>query len=322
MDKKLIVREANEHDLDAIIQLFGICLRAEGGSPTEEFWRWKHQLNPFGKSPVLLALDGETLVGLRAFLQWQWQWNGAFYKSFRAVDTATHPHFQGKGIFRSLTTQLWNQIQQDAPGCFIYNTPNDQSRPGYLKMGWQILGKPAAAFNWVPGLGLQRQRKWEEAVEALFALDVNSLPVPSSGNHAPPCIVTHAFGAYYHWRYRLIPDRKYGYWKVATRHGEAGFIFYLRQRARFTELRVCDAFVLEAGNAAHQVLQEGYQRLAKAFAGCVVTYLCSPKKKGSTLLQRYIPHVTLRLPENRESLPQGIADIRCWHFEMGALELF
>jgi hypothetical protein len=30
---------------------------------------------------------------------------------------------------------------------FVFNTPNDQSRPGYLKMGWRVVGRPPVSVR-------------------------------------------------------------------------------------------------------------------------------------------------------------------------------
>jgi hypothetical protein len=319
---KLIIRAASDEDIPAIVNLFSICLRDEGGSPTADFWRWKHIQNPFGKSPVLLAYSNQQLVGLRAFMRWQWRQHDKVLSAYRAVDTATHPDFQGQGIFRNLTTQLWNQIQEENPGCFVYNTPNEKSRPGYLKMGWKVLGKPKAEFRWVPGLGLQRKTNWEKAVASLKEIDFAKIPGIEQGRPFSELIQTNTSSVYYSWRYQMVPDRKYGYWQVETGHGVAGFLFYLRNRTGFTELRICDELVFDNDGNAHQVLDEGWSLLARKFSGCIVTRLCHESNQGSKLLQRFIPNVTLRLPEDKSSLPAGISNINSWNFEMGALELF
>ena len=62
------------------------------------------------------------------------------YRCLRAVDTATHPEHQGKGIFKKLTLQLIDEAAKQGYD-FIFNTPNAQSTPGYLKMGWKRWGK-------------------------------------------------------------------------------------------------------------------------------------------------------------------------------------
>lgn len=58
----------------------------------------------------------------------------------RAVDTATLPSHQGKGIFSKLTMAAVDELT-DAGVSAVFNTPNDKSRPGYLKMGWHQVGR-------------------------------------------------------------------------------------------------------------------------------------------------------------------------------------
>ena len=64
----------------------------------------------------------------------------------RAVDTATDPEFQGRGIFTRLTLEALDELAADGVD-FVFNTPNARSRPGYLKMGWQVVGRLAAAVR-------------------------------------------------------------------------------------------------------------------------------------------------------------------------------
>jgi GNAT superfamily N-acetyltransferase len=66
--------------------------------------------------------------------------DGTTINAVRAVDTATHPDWQGRGIFSRLTLGALDDLRDDGVDC-VFNTPNDKSRPGYLKMGWQQVGK-------------------------------------------------------------------------------------------------------------------------------------------------------------------------------------
>ena len=65
-------------------------------------------------------------------------------RAVRAVDTATHPDHQGRGLFTALTLHALEACRAEGVA-FVFNTPNDVSRPGYLKMGWREVGRPAAA---------------------------------------------------------------------------------------------------------------------------------------------------------------------------------
>jgi GNAT superfamily N-acetyltransferase len=103
-----------------------------------EVWNYKHVKNPFGPSHVLLAEKEEQLIGLRAFMSWKWQQGENIWQAWRAVDTATHPQHQGKGIFRTLTMQALEEVAAQEP-CFIFNTPNEKAVRAISK--WD--GKPS-----------------------------------------------------------------------------------------------------------------------------------------------------------------------------------
>src|SRR5688572_13844447 len=97
------IREATELDIPIIVDLLKLSLGESLMPKSEAYWRWKHVENPFGASPVLLCFEDDMLIGVRAFMRWQWFHNGKIQTAVRAVDTATHPAHQGKGIFKKLT---------------------------------------------------------------------------------------------------------------------------------------------------------------------------------------------------------------------------
>lgn len=151
------LRPADPKDKSAIIDLLKKSLGESTIPKSEALWNWKHEQNPFGPSYILLAEENNMLVGLRAFMQWEWQWKGKIYKAIRAVDTATHPDYQGKGIFKKLTLQQIEICRQQGIS-FVFNTPNNQSKPGYLKMGWIEQGKLPLKFKLLRPLSLAYYR--------------------------------------------------------------------------------------------------------------------------------------------------------------------
>ncbi|MFF1908080.1 GNAT family N-acetyltransferase [Kitasatospora sp. NPDC058218] len=146
---ELTFRPLAEADLPAVLDLLTASLAGgPTGTRTADFFTWKHRLGPFGASPGLVAEtpDGR-LAGVRLFLRWQWHegLTGRTVTAVRPVDTATHPDFQGRGIFRRLTLDLLEQISGQAE--LVFNTPNGNSLPGYRKMGWQELGRVPVALR-------------------------------------------------------------------------------------------------------------------------------------------------------------------------------
>src|SRR5262245_21331273 len=134
-DSHIVTRRASADDFPAVLQL----LRSALGWSDENtrFLEWKHLRNPFGPSPMWIALAGERVVGFRAFLRWAFVGVGGRVMSVaRAVDTATAPDFRGRGIFTALTRTGIDALRDDAVE-LVFNTPNPQSLPGYLRLGWR-----------------------------------------------------------------------------------------------------------------------------------------------------------------------------------------
>ncbi len=141
------IRRAGPDDIGAIVGLAQAALGWAPDDPNEAFFRWKHLENPAGISPMWVAVDRGRLVGVRVFLRWRFDTSsGGSAQAVRAVDTATHPEAQGRGIFSRLTTAALDELGHEGVD-FVFNTPNDQSRPGYLKMGWQVVGRIPVAVR-------------------------------------------------------------------------------------------------------------------------------------------------------------------------------
>ncbi len=141
------VRRARPEDEAAAVALCGEVLgHADDGFG--DLFQWKHRDNPFGTSPMWVAVDRGRVVAVRVFMRWQFIRNGAPVAAVRAVDTATHADYQGRGLFTALTLQGLAELEDEGVE-FVFNTPNDKSRPGYLKMGWHEVGRlaPVAAIR-------------------------------------------------------------------------------------------------------------------------------------------------------------------------------
>jgi GNAT superfamily N-acetyltransferase len=129
--------------------VLGLLDATLGGGPAgrrpPDFFRWKHQQNPFGPSFMLLAESAGRAIGLRAFMRWRFQSGRRRLEAVRAVDTATHPDYQGMGVFSRLTVAAVEALGGQVD--LVFNTPNDASRPGYLKLGWREVGRVPVAVR-------------------------------------------------------------------------------------------------------------------------------------------------------------------------------
>src|SRR5436190_4558912 len=139
--ENVVLRAMEDADVPAGAALMTTSLgAAPGGVDREALFRWKHLANPFGRSIAFVAdLDGE-IVGLRTFMRWRFARSGGGGEvlAVRAVDTATSPLVQRRGVFSRLTRRALDAAESEGVA-FVFNTPNERSLPGYLKLGWRRL---------------------------------------------------------------------------------------------------------------------------------------------------------------------------------------
>jgi hypothetical protein len=240
-----------ESNLGSVLELFQTSLGWMTDEHHAAFFAWKHRSNPFGPSPGWVAVDGDRIAGVRLFMPWEFEHDGRVVRAVRAVDTATAAPYRGAGVFSRLTLHGLEELK--AAGVeFVFNTPNDRSRPGYLKMGWQVLGKlpvrvrPRSVTS-IPKLATARTAAdlWSmpcpaglDAAEALAdprPLDALLASQPKGGG-----LRTRRSPQFLQWRYGGFPPLAYRV-LLAGRDVEGGFaVFRLRRRGGAIEAVVGD----------------------------------------------------------------------------------
>lgn len=321
----MTVTNATPQDLPAMIALLKQSLGENLIPKSEGFFVWKHYQNPFGPSKVLLAREGEQVIGLRAFMYWTWVSGREQIRAVRAVDTATDPAHQGKGIFRKLTMQAVDECKQEGVG-LVFNSPNPISMQGYLKMGWKQAGKMPICLK--PGSIFPRLFK--EGAE-------NDLLEPYRVDQAIAPIGHRAFdetkGAPWHtalskeylqWRYHDCPVVQYG---AVTQPGAYGFVFRLKRINRFYELRICEAWTEKNDPAILKEARRGLSAIIQKIRPLMVSYADSVTfMDGQSRPGRFFgpypkgPMVTIR-PLALENLDH-FESFHHWKPSMGTMELF
>ena len=319
-------------DEAAVLDLLGQTL---GGGPAgrrpPEFFRWKHYDNPFGRSLLLLAEADGRVIGLRAFMRWRFEAGGHQLTAVRAVDTATHPDYQGRGVFSKLTraalAELGGQVD------LVFNTPNDASRPGYLKMGWREVGRvPVAVRIRRPvrfGLGLRRPAGRLPARPAVHA--EAAAQVLERGDQVeallarmrpdPGRLHTPRHLAYLRWRYGAAP--LLGYAGVAEE--EAGrlsglALFRVRPRGALWESTVAEVLVADGDHRTRRRL------LGRVAAAAAVDHLAlhAPGVAGAARAG-FLPApggISFVVNPLRDGLAPDPSSLAAWDLSLGDLEVF
>jgi GNAT superfamily N-acetyltransferase len=326
-DDQIHVRAAEAADRGAVLDLLEPTLGWSSDDSFDAFYSWKHEQNPFGPSPSWVAVDGGEVVGFRIFLRWEHVAPGGdVLRTVRAVDTATRPSHQGRGIFRRLTLHALEDLRADGVA-FVFNTPNDSSRPGYLKMGWTQVGHVTASVRPRSPASLWRMARarvpadiWSvRSTAGRPATDVLASPGLADllGSMAPPgALTTHHTSAYLCWRYGFGP---LAYRAVTlgddVRDGVA--VFRVRRRGAALECALCDVLAPAGEPGARRALVRSVARESGAdyvirLGGGIVG------RDGFVRAPQRGPMLTWR-PLQPGAPGRGVDD---WALALGDIELF
>ena len=337
------VREVRPGDEPSVLALLRTSLAGgPTGERTPEFLRWKHSENPFGSSPGLIALapDG-TLAAVRLLLRWDLLAGDRVVRAVRAVDTATHPDHQGKGLFRHLTLAALDTVASDVD--LVFNTPNASSRPGYLKMGWQDVAalpirlRPVRPVRFVRGLRGSGQTAVHDKPEPLASPLVNAgdlltaradevagLLAEAEAGSPNAQLRTARTPAYLAWRFAQVPGLDYRAVVVDDRTGlRALGIGRLRRRGGLVELTLGEVLTRPGDRGGAAAVLAGAARGG-------VDHVALHLHEGSpwrSLAARHgylpIPGRGLHLVANpRRPLPIDATQPGSWALTLGDLEVF
>ena len=334
----IAIRPYEDADEARVLRLLDDAL---GGGPagrrTVDLFRWKHVENPFGRSMMLVAESDGRIVGLRAFMRWRFLSGSRALSAVRAVDTATHPDHQGRGIFSKLTREALEVLRVDTD--LVFNTPNDKSLPGYLKLGWVEVGTIPISIRLKKPLAFARGFRSVRSTEqpsrgapevhaenaGAFLRDEKAVgELLEDARSVEPRLHTPVDLAFLRWRYGdapLLDYRAIGEWSGDRLRGMV--FFRLRPRGELWELAVADVITAPGDRTCGRRLLRGAVAAAAAdYAMSIVPVGPSvrsaftragfvPSRRGVLLVTRLLKPIT---PDPRS--------IDSWAPSLGTLEVF
>lgn len=313
----MIIREASELDIPGLVSVLRASLGESSSRKTEEVWKYKHVDNPFGRSLVLVAVEEGMIVGVRAFMRWKWQIGTEEYFAFRAVDTATHPEHQGKGIFKKLTLKALEIAKQRGDN-FVFNTPNSQSKPGYLKMGWQEIGKINIRLRLANPFFLKKKYRPEtleekrEPLNLARHLEKNQMEKVRDGR-----LFTPKSEEFLEWRYINNPIQTY-----LVDATESYFLAaYVKEHKYFRELRLSELLLFNR-NGQDQVKSRISQLARKTGVQLVSMSPNAGVSLPGSVNGKFGPVLTFREIDLEDEERHLFFDLNTWGYSLGDFELF
>jgi hypothetical protein len=183
---------------------------------------WKHYDNPQGASIITYASDSTSgkVVGVRAFWRCNLNCNNKSVVAYQPCDTATHPEFRRYGLFTRMTRLAIDEAERKGTR-ILFNFPNAQSKPAYLKLQWKetsemlMLLRPVSYIRaLIHGLGMRDpgKRRFVASPEAALSQQWSQVEYP--GAEELLCSSNTYYSVpdeeYVNWRYRHHPHIQYG----------------------------------------------------------------------------------------------------------------
>ncbi len=117
------------------------------------FLRWLYKDNPDGKVIGFDAFDGDRLAAHYVCIPATVRVGGAPVRALLSLNTATHPDYQGQGLFTKLAEMTYRTGAELGFHC-VYGVANANSTPGFVrKLGFQLV-QPLDAMVGIGRLGI------------------------------------------------------------------------------------------------------------------------------------------------------------------------
>lgn len=135
-EKDVDIRRLIDDDFYDALKLFNYVFER---NESRDFWDNKHRKNPVGESVFFGGYDGDKLVAMSGFMRMEYRDGDAVYKALQACESAVDPMYRKRGLFSAVLKKTEEWAKENGIDFFMA-MPNPNSRPGFLKQGWQDIG--------------------------------------------------------------------------------------------------------------------------------------------------------------------------------------
>lgn len=317
---ELVNDDSDAGILGLLNSAFDDVQRAGDARRDQAFWDWKYRSSPFGKAIVqAIRIDNQPAA---AGCLWpiNLRWQGRDLRALQACDTAVNPEFRRRGLFSTLNKERQSCAREQNVD-LIFNFPNANSLPGYLKAGWQFVGR-------VPWL-VRIMRPISIVSDRMHGGKARMMRVPESCRLKPSIAEILKCGVvdeeeegvslsrpafYWRWRFCQHPSRDYGVVRSSADVNDFAVFTLSRKDSGLVEMVIVD-FICRRNSLAD--LLDSLLRCARQVEAGFIAMM---KPKGFPPLSFYRHGFIPKREKNlvywpvQPSLSPEIGDIKNWNF--------
>lgn len=311
------VRNYNSGDEHKIVALFKLVFNQE---MSLNQWKWRFEKNPAGKHMIKLMWEDDLLVGHYAVSPLIMSVNGQDVMTSHSLTTMTHPDFNGKGIFKTLSLDLYDELENKFGFKSVWGFPNNNSHGAFVSsLGWQdisIVHTLAISADSIKGnaIGLAEFDEFEQYHADYILQKVLSFPIRVKRDVS-----------YLNWRYKDKPAVVYKKFFLNLEGQKALFVtkIYPSFKEGRYDLNIVECF-MDDYSIIHSCIQEIMQIYKLDFERVTLWKNLFDKDHIKLERQGFVPVLpqTYLGARIHSSMPSNFSNYKDWFISMGDSDVF
>lgn len=234
------IKDYKTGDEHQILKLFETVFRQK---LSLENWQWRFRDNPAGKHFIKLMWEGDKLIGHYAVSPVYMNIEGEEVFTALSLTTMTHPDYGGRGVFKQLSSEMYQYLESKFQCKAIWGFPNNNSHYGFVKrLGWSNL-----TILHTLGINIKNIKRKDICFKVNAIHKFNDAHVEFINKKIRSFAKTYVkrSSSYLNWRFINKPNAKYKCYEFKSDSGNAIIIvkFYQNRNKNKYDLNILDCFM-------------------------------------------------------------------------------
>lgn len=318
-----VVELASDVDMDKVLELlqksFLSVQRAETVKRDIRFWNWKYRSSPFGPAFIQVIRHDGDIVATGCLLPMNLLVKGRPLSAFQTCDIAVHPDFRRRGFLKKVLDAR-KLLALEKGGDLLFSFPNANSLPGYIKSGWEYVGRVPWLVQVTKPMAVVRDRLYPGKSQAMAVPTKYQLresmmaDVPAHSAGVQDSISLERPPDYWRWRFSEHPNRQYGLVRSSTDANSIAIFTLSCKPSGLIEMVIVD-LVCEPASLP-DLLRAILKCAQRVGAGFIALMKPRGLPIGTFYRRAFVPvrQKNFAVLPLVADLPDRIADIKHWNF--------
>lgn len=307
-------------DESKILELFKLVFNQE---LTHNQWLWRFRHNPAGKHLIKLMWDGDKLVGHYAVSPIYMRVEGEDVLTAHSLTTMTHPDYGGRGVFKQLSSALYEELENEMNCKAIWGYPNNNSHYGFVKsLKWSNI-----AVLHTLGISAKDVKSRNDSLQVIPISKFDQSHASFIHNKLDSNFKAYVRRDvnYLNWRYVEKPVTEYRRYQIESEYGKGIVVakVYPSGSQNQFDLNIVECF-LDSFENIHDIIDYIMKDFNLSFSRVTIWKNLFDKDHLWLERNRFVPVLpqTYLAARIHQSMPDSFSDYRSWFTSMGDSDVF